>query len=113
MGTWNVGLFDNDAALDLRVAFEDALQKGLSVDEATEIVFMDLEDEFDDYDSGPTMRLALAALQIEKNALSPPTKGEALGIIDSGAGLEPWEGSPKREERRKVLKEFRAKLLTN
>ncbi len=35
MGTWGYGILDNDTAMDVKGAFEEALEGGLSFDEAS------------------------------------------------------------------------------
>ena len=115
MGTWGTGIFDNDTAGDLRDAFEDELAIVANVVTATENVLTKFASDLDDVDYGPVIYLALAALQLEQDALQQDMRKRALEIIDSGEGLDGWEeaGPLKVQERQQVLKDFRAQLSTS
>ena len=113
MGTWGVGLFENDVATDIRFAFEDALSEGLDVFTATQRVFAEFADELADFDDRPVVYLALAALQLGREALQPEIRDEALRIIMTD---EAWAGWQEAEpalvaERKQVLQVLKAGLI--
>lgn len=112
MGTWGVGVWQDDVATDVRDEFEAALSSGLSVADATRYVLEHPPWPLDDEDEGPVTYLTLAALQLEHGALQPAIRDTALRIIASGAGMERWEdeGEDALPERLAVLTRFRGLL---
>ncbi len=113
MGAWGAGIFEDDLALDVRASFEDALEAGRSVGEATEQVLESFRESLQDPDEGPVIYLALAASQLEQGELEPAVRDRAVEIIDRGEGLERWEeaGQEALSERRRELQRLRARLL--
>src|SRR5437016_10055019 len=91
MGTWGTGIFDDDVAGDIRDAFEDELASGADPSTAAKRVIASFGDAVDDSDEGPVIYLALAALQLEQNALDEDIRKRALEIIDTGEGMDRWE----------------------
>ena len=114
MGTWGTGIFDNDTTADLRGDFEDLLAEGLGVEAATERVVADYADALDDYDEGPMVRLALAALQLEHGSVQPAIREQALAVIEGGDAPGWREADPEvAAERRRVLDDLRARLMSS
>jgi hypothetical protein len=114
MGTWGYGIFEDDVTSDIKGDFEDYLDEGLTIDEATERILEEYEEFIEeDDDVGPTVYLALAYLQMEYDSLDNNIKIKALEIIENGLGLEVWEdaGESELEERKKVLNELKIKLM--
>lgn len=115
MAIWGYDIFDNDEANDIRALFEDELQTGASVVHATAEILRESKDALDDPDSGPTVWLALAALQLQRGELQPDVRDHALAVIDGGADLKRWETEAKPEDvagRKRVLEDLRARLVT-
>lgn len=112
MGVWGTGIFDDDLAMDIQGEFEEALDEGLNVKEATQRILEDFEDVLEDEDEGPLVYLVLAALQLEQGELQPEIRQKVLKIIESGQGLPRWEEAGKEElaERKQMLEEFKVKL---
>jgi hypothetical protein len=112
LGTWSAKIFDDDLAMDVREAFDNALSDGLNASRATRKVIEQYELELEDHDDGAVIYLALASLQLEHNALEHPIKAATLSIIKSGQGLERWEesGLEALTERKRILEELRMKL---
>jgi hypothetical protein len=114
MGSWGAGIFDDDLAVDVKNAFERELDSGASAEGATRKVLERFARALKDYDDGPVVYLALAALQLQHNSLLPVIKEKALDIISSGQALRGWDegpaDSPDLVERKQVLKELHAKL---
>lgn len=113
MGAWGYGIFDDDTSSDIRDDFEEYIEDGLSVNEATERILEEYEEVIEDEDDISTVYLALASLQMEHGELEEEIKSKALDIIDSGKGLEIWKesGESELEERKKVLNELKTKIL--
>jgi hypothetical protein len=112
MGAWGPGLFEGDMSADVKGMFEDVLAEGMSVAQATRHILEELGDAVDDYDDGPEISIALAALQLQHGALETGMKTRALAAIDHD--LQRWEDSARTpedyEERKAVLEEFRGVL---
>lgn len=114
MGTWGAGIFDNDTASDVKLDFLDALAAGLSVSETTrQILRICEEDAALDYDEGPLIYLALAALQMDHGELDADIKAHALAAIDAESETaDEWFGPEIQAARRQVLETFRQRLLS-
>ena len=102
MGTWSEEIFGDDVALDIREAFLERLATGEDAERATREVLKDLGDQFDDFDDGPILWMALAATQWEYGCLQPKVKEHALEAIGAKGVLERWSG-PERAKREKAL----------
>ena len=113
MGTWGYEIFEDDTTLDVRGVFEDALEAGASVAEATHRVFEEMPEAVVDYDECSLVWLALAALQLEQGDLQPWVKAPALVVIKHGIGLGRWkdEGPEELAKRKTALEAFRT-LMT-
>lgn len=112
MGSWGTDIFDDDVALDIRGEFEDALAEGRSVEETTRRILAAWREAADDPDDGPTISLALAALQLEHGRVQPAVRDRALAVIASGESLTRWEEASTEDlaERRHVLERLRSAL---
>jgi hypothetical protein len=70
IGTWGTGIFGHDVALDVRNVWIDAMDAGLSQQQATAQVIEGVGADFiEDADDGPVFWLVLASLQLEVRAL--------------------------------------------
>ena len=63
MGTWGPGTFENDTALDVAELWEQAIDDGMTPDEAAEYVRESMPDHLADADDGLLVEAALAALR--------------------------------------------------
>lgn len=118
MGAWGTDLFDDDTALDMRADFEELLEDGYSVPEATARILEEYEEMYDDEeDQRADIYLILAALQMEQHELQPEIKARALEIIANGEGLELWadvrDGGETLAERKAVHEALRQQLLAH
>jgi hypothetical protein len=114
MGTWGPGIFSNDTACDVRVAYRMALEDGLD-DQAAQHQVLDEFAEVlhdDTWNDGPLVWLALAKTQWQLGRLDDHVKAEALAVIDQGRDLASWEGSDLYGYRRAVLGRLRQQLTT-
>lgn len=112
MGAWGYGIFDDDTASDVRDNFEEYIEDGLSIADATERILEEYQEEIEDEVDGATIYLALASLQMEHGELQKNIKEVALNIIENGKGLEVWEelGGDELENRKNVLNQLKLKL---
>jgi hypothetical protein len=112
LGTWGSGIFEDDLALDVRDAFEGAVERGQGPEGAAEEVLHEFEDSANDMDEGPVVFLALASLLLDNGVHDHPIISKAREIIASRAGLERWEEAGEADllERRHVYEQLRARL---
>jgi hypothetical protein len=115
MGTWGNGILQDDGADDVRVAFEDARAKWLSIKDATQRVLNIFRRELDDEDDGCRVILALAALQLQAGILTSDIRQRAIEAAASECAIGLWESSPEAEEefiaaRRGILSQFKTIL---
>jgi hypothetical protein len=111
LGTWGYEIFADDITADIKDDFEEYIEDGLSVYEATERILERYQRRVRDK-ADPRRYLALASLQMEQGGLQEDIKQAVLNIIESGKDLEAWEGDGKDalESRKKVLNELKSKL---
>jgi hypothetical protein len=114
MGAWGAGLWSDDTAYDVRAAYRNALEDGLSDEQATQKVLTGFATELADEDAAPVVWLALAVSQHERGRLTPDVRERALTVIDTGADLRRWEhlGARERGRRAAVLTRVRARLMS-
>jgi hypothetical protein len=104
MGTWDVGLFADDTALDVRDAWIEPVRRGrISADVTAEIIgAFGTED--------PVVWLALAETQWRWGRLEDSVRDRVIALIDSDEALGEWAGTPYEAGRRRVLRALRRKL---
>src|SRR5215469_4867949 len=108
MGIWGHGIFDSDTALDVKdVVFEEALDEGLNIRQASQRVLEYFAQDIEDDISGPFVYMALAGLQMQYEDLQPEIRSKVIAIILDGSWLKNWEESPGFTEWQQVLEQFR------
>ncbi|HQR43613.1 MAG TPA: hypothetical protein PLX97_13045, partial [Gemmatales bacterium] len=115
MGAWGAGLFQEDIACDIREAYREALEQGLSGSQATRQVLRDFREEVKDYDDGPSCWLALAATQWDLGRVEERVKQRAIKLIDNGTALKRWaqrDMSGTTPRRKAALGKLRDRLLS-
>src|SRR5262245_8388808 len=113
MGTYGVGLFQDDVAADVRSQYLDLLARGASDAEAFRTIVREWKESIADYDDGPIFWLALAATQWEYGRLHPRVKTQALKIIDQRKDIDCWAEAGLAKKRQAVLAQLKKKLLTS
>jgi len=106
MGTWGIGIMDNDLAQDVKDAFEDALAETGSTLRAARRVRRQYQEDLDEFDEYPDLVLALAWLLSARGRADKALFGETVKVIREGLSLRRWEDSPEYEERRQKEQEF-------
>jgi len=110
VGAWGPGIFSDDLACDIRAAYRELLEDGVSDAEASNRII----NEYDgmDIDEAHILWLALAAAQASLGRLEESVKQRALEIIDADVGLELWveEGPPSVAKRKAALAKLRETL---
>ncbi|MED4784687.1 MarR family transcriptional regulator [Brevibacillus choshinensis] len=117
MGAWGTGIFEDDTTCDVRDELIDLLEEGMSVEEATKRISDNYLKEFsidDDLEVMSLVYIGLAATQLENNCLQEEVRKQTIELIERGADLELWEEAEEDYvERKKVLNEFKQKLISN
>ena len=104
MGAWDVGLFADDTALDVRDAWVEPIRRGRAPGDVTaEVLGAFGADD-------PIVWLALADTQWRWGRLEREVRERALALIDSGDALGEWAGTEFEAPRRRVLATLRRKL---
>lgn len=115
MGAWGTGIFEDDTTCDVRGDFIDYLEEGKSVELATQLIVEEYSDKYsidDDLEVMSLVYIGLSAIQLDKKCLQEQVRKNAIELIDRGADLELWEeDEDDYEERKRVLSEFKQKLL--
>ena len=113
MGAWGTGVYDDDAALEVRDDFFFELSKGITVSEIERHIDFDYTDG--DNETDTVVVLALACAELETATLTESTKKRALEVIDSNINLGLWPSDSADSdhiERKKELKEIRRLLMS-
>jgi Domain of unknown function (DUF4259) len=113
VGTWGVGIFDNDLAADMRGDWEDALASGKSYDEAMKLLIDTYANDCaDDPDDGPVFWFAIATLELDaRDEVNDYSRHRALEAIP--ADVERWRvegGSDEHRKRERILAELAGRL---
>ena len=110
MGTWDVGILDNDTALDIEIELEYHYRAGRSPRRAQRAVLRDLGPL--DPDEEVDVWLAIAATEAQFGRLTRLARRKALDLIATGKALRIWqEEAPEQVDgRRQALDELAAVL---
>lgn len=115
MGAWSTSINGNDTAEDLKQEYTVAFWK-FEVPEALRLLDEYVRQDFDESDPEEWVNYyySLADFMWKKGILTDEVRDKAVAMIDSGFGLELWEeaGEKTLQSRKKVLAEFREKLLS-
>ena len=112
MGSWGVGIRQDDFVCDVEGIFEDQLKDGKTIGEATRIVHEQFANAIDDCYDGPLFWFALADMQWKYGDLDPTVLQRVIEIVDAGTGMDLW-GKPSYKlykQRKAALEKFRNKI---
>jgi len=115
MGTWNASINGNDTAQDLKSEYQAAFFYN-DVETALAKIDAYVRSMFDESDEEEwsCYYYSLAEFMWKHGILTEDVRARTIDMIDSGFGLEIWEleGTSTLNKRKKVLAEFREKLLS-
>lgn len=120
MGAWGTGIWEDDLSCDIKDEWDELMDEGISPRKATKLILESWQEEFSDYDDEMDKQadesilfIALASLQMRHKALTIYVKRKTLMLIEKGADLELWEDGDENDyqDRKKVLEQFKSKLL--
>ncbi len=115
MGAWSASINGNDTAQDLKAEYKVTFSF-YDTDTALEKIDSYVRTMFDESDTEEWCNYiySLAEYAWKHGRLTDEIRSQAIQMIDSGFGLDIWaeEGSHLLNQRKKVLAELRAKLLS-
>ena len=115
MGAWNASINGNDTAQELKSEYQAAFFYN-DVETALAKIDTYVRSMFDESDEEEwsCYFYSLAEFMWKHGILTEDVRARAIDMIDSGFGLEIWEleGTSTLNKRKKVLAEFRGKLLS-
>lgn len=112
MGTWGTGIYQDDMACDVRDAYQEKNENGISCEESTNQLLKEYNSDLEDFpETANIFWLALTKAQIESGTLDNRIRDKAIEMIDKGIDLQNWKelgaDSETLAERKDVLKQFR------
>lgn len=110
MGTWGTGLYQSDAAADVRNVYRDCKKLGFSGSDLAAIVLETVGGTSVDSEDGQLAHLALADLLCKERMLPTALQLTALRIIKSPALPTRFEDQASQKKHRKMLDALGAKL---
>ena len=111
MGAWGAGIFSNDTAADIRGDFREALEDGLSPEQATEKLIKSAGETADDQDDATFFWTGLAAAQMALGVLQPRVRDRAISLIEAGGDVAQFVDAKTAAKRKLVLEKLRGQLL--
>jgi hypothetical protein len=111
MSAWGTEVWQDDAADDVLIMFEDLLEAGATPTEAVRLIILNPPYGWGD-DLESTQILALAALTLKYEILTPMLRRWAIAEMDSGAPMGTWTRSAPEDiaARKQILERFKAIL---
>lgn len=114
MGSWGVGVEEDDYFADVYAELEQSLRQGLTISEATSSAITSNEGQIVDEDEGPVFWLAVAKAQWTYGQLSEEVLETVRSDIETGRGMDRWieAGESTAKARRGALAKFLRKIST-
>lgn len=114
MGTWGVGLYQDDLAEEIRDYYKEQLKRGKREEEITRELVEEYESLLSDTDDAPVFWFALADTQWNLGRLEDTVKRNALYYIQNCSDRKRWksENPEKAKKREQVLEKLKEKLMT-
>ena len=111
MGSWGVGIFSNDIALDIKAEYQTLLAFGTPSEKAYQLI----KEAFSPEEDGVEFWFAMAEIQCKYGILHPDVKQHALDCIDNGHDEARWEGAEPKilKDREKIRMQLKEKLLAD
>ena len=112
MGTWGVGLYQDDLAEDIKTTYIDSLRNGNSPNAAYNTVLAELGAAMDDPNDASVFWFSLSDTMWSCGTLTDDVKEKALYYLDEGYDLQRWEEeNPQQvQSRKRILTELRYRL---
>ena len=110
MGTWGTGLYQSDAASDVRDVYRDCKKLGFSGPDLVSIVLDTAGLAAADSEDYAPAYLALADLLWKDGMLAGDMKSTALGLIETAKLAERFEDAPSQRKHQAVLQALAERL---
>ena len=104
MGTWGVGIFQNDVGDDIKMEYTNKLKLGKSSENAFEELMSENSDLLNDPDDACDFWLALSSIMYDYGRLTDIVKDKALGIIESDDEMMRWSGTDVNKRKKELIK---------
>jgi hypothetical protein len=106
MGTWGVGILDDDVTTEIYGSYIDQFNEGQNCALIRTELEKSYSDALDDEDEADLFWLSLAQAQWECGVLDADVLEHVVEIIQSGHNLELWEENENYERRKQTLEKF-------
>src|SRR5262245_55703169 len=112
MGTWGVGIGEDDFVMDVQETFRDRLKKGESVAIATKMTLKAHNDAIGDIDDELRLWLALASMQCKYGKLDRKVLGQVKSNFKKESAGSLWGKPGERlfEQRMAAVRKFIDKI---
>lgn len=98
MGTWGIGILDNDLAQDVK----SFVEQGIEVGKPNAAIVREVSCQFKDFQEEPDLILGLAWVMAAMGKVPEALRNKALAVIKNGTSLKRWVKTPDFEVRRQV-----------
>jgi len=102
MGTWGIGLYSNDEALDIRDSMREMASYGWKTEDMIRQIIQEYELEKIDSTTS-NMWLAFADTAWRQGRMTETLKETAISIIDQGIDMENWQDVSPSDQRKRML----------
>lgn len=103
MGTWGVGIYQNDISADVKEGYIAKLKSGKSDEVALKEILSEYQEDMEDIDCKYDFYFGLADTLWKKGRLTEKIKTIALQLIEEDRVSQRWQTERIRYERSKVL----------
>ena len=110
MGTWEVGIYQNDISADVKEDYIAKLKSGKSDEVALKEILSEYQEDMEDIDCKYDFYLGLADTLWRNGRLTEEIKTIALQLIEEDRVSQRWQTERIRDERSKVLDKLKVQL---
>lgn len=110
MGTWGVGIYQNDISADVKEDYIAKLKSGKSDEVALKEILSEYQEDMEDIDCKYDFYFGLADTLWKKGRLTEKIKTIALQLIEEDRVSQRWQTERIRYERSKVLDKLKVQL---
>jgi hypothetical protein len=113
VGTWGIGVWQDDVAADVLTTFEDLRDEGYSATRAIRTIVKDPPWGWDDAEDSAVQMLAIVTLALQQGVLDAKLQQRGLDVIDSQLALSSDENVPQDQAnaRKQLLLRLKALII--
>ena len=104
MGTWGVGIFQNDIGDDIKTEYINKLKLGKNSENIFEELMSENRELLNDPDDACDFWLALSSVMYDYGRLTDNVKNKALEIIESEDEIMRWAGTDVNKRKKELIK---------